>query len=130
MKIKQTEIKSLSQIGEVDEEVVEDIKGQWIIQDSRFILEFTNHYAGMVDGLKYFHYKRLGTNPRYPYIYTIVKSSKSGNHFFARGFYQDRRLIGSTSKILLKKDIIYVYSEKNPKKIYFKAERIKEEGKQ
>lgn len=127
--IKQTEVKSLSHIGEVDFNAVEKIKGQWIIQDSRFILEFSNRFAGMVDGLKYFHYKRVGTNPRYPYIFTIVKSKKSGNYFFARGYYQDRRLIGSTSKIVLKKDKIIVYSEKNPQKIYFKARRIEEEGK-
>lgn len=124
IKIKQTEVKQLSQIGEVDIDAVEKIKGQWLIKDSRFILQFTNRYAGMVDGLKYFHYKRLGTSPRYPYIYTIVKSKKSGNYFFARGYYQDKRLYGSTSKIVLKKDHIIVYSEKNPQKIYFKALRI------
>jgi hypothetical protein len=127
IKIKQTEVKSLSQIGEVDLNAVEKIKGQWLIQDSRFILRFTNRFAGMVDGLKYFHYKRLGTTPRYPYIYTIVKSKKSGNYFFARGYYQDKRLYGSTSKIELKKDQIIVYSEKKPKKIYFKALRVEKE---
>ena len=124
IKIKQTEVKSLSQIGEVDLNAVEKIKGQWLIQDSRFILQFTNRFAGMVDGLRYYHYKRLGTNPRYPYIYTIVKSKKSGNYFFARGYYQDKRLYGSTSKIVLKKNQIIVYSEKDPKKIYFKALRV------
>jgi hypothetical protein len=124
IKIKQTEVKSLSQIGEVDLNAVEKIKGQWLIQDSRFILQFTNRFAGMVDGLRYYHYKRLGTNPRYPYIYTIVKSKKSGNYFFARGYYQDKRLYGSTSKIVLKKNQIIVYSEKDPKKIYFKAQRV------
>jgi hypothetical protein len=127
IKIKQTEVKALSQIGEVDLEAVEKIKGQWLIQESRFILQFTDHFAGMVDGLKYFHYKRMGTSPRYPYIYTIVKSKKSGNYFFARGYYQDKRLYGSTSKIELKKDQIIVYSEKNPQKIYFKALRVEEE---
>jgi len=126
--IKQTEVKALSQIGEVDFEAVEKIKGQWLIQESRFILQFTDHFAGMVDGLKYFHYKRLGTNPHYPYIYTIVKSKESGNYFFARGYYQDKRLYGSTSKIELKKDQIIVYSEQNPLKVYFKALRVEETG--
>jgi hypothetical protein len=124
IKIKKTEVKQLSQIGEVDIDAVEKIRGQWLIKDSRFILHFTNRFAGMVDGLKYFHYKRLGTSPRYPYIYTIVKSKQSGNYFFARGYYQDDRLFGSTSKIELKKNHIIVYSEKNPQKIYFKALRI------
>jgi len=126
IKIKQTEVKSLSKIGEVDLDAVEKIKGQWLIQESRFVLRFTDRFAGMVDGLKYFHYKRLGTNPGHPYIYTIVKSKKSGNYFFARGYYQDKRLYGSTSQIVLKKDQIIVYSEKNPKKIYFKALRMEE----
>ena len=128
IRIKQTEVKALSQIGEVDLEAVEKIKGQWLIQESRFILQFTDRFAGMVDGLKYFHYKRLGTSPRYPYIYTIVKSKKSGNYFFARGYYQDKRIYGNTSKIVLKKDQIIVYSETNPQKIYFKALRVEETG--
>ncbi len=126
-KIKQTEVKPLSRMGEVDLKAVEKIKGQWLIQESSFILQFTDHFAGMVDGLKYFHYKRVGTSPRYPYIYTIVKSKKSGNYFFARGYYQDKRLYGSTSKIELKKDQIIVYRENNPQKIYFKALRVEEE---
>jgi len=129
IEIKQTEVKALSQMGEVDLEAVEKIKGQWLIQESRFILQFTDHFAGMVDGLKYFHYKRMGTSPRYPYIYTIVKSKKSGNYFFARGYYQDERLYGSTSKIELKKDQIIVYSEKDPQEVYFKALRLAEEEK-
>ena len=128
IKTKQTEVKSLSQIGEVDLDAVEKIKGQWLLQESRFILRFTDRFAGMVDGLKYFHYKRMGTNPSHPYIYTIVKSKKSGNYFFARGYYQDKRLYGSTSKIVFKKDQIIVYSEKNPRKIYFKALRVEETG--
>jgi hypothetical protein len=128
IKTKRTEVKSLSQIGKVDLDAVEKIKGQWLIKESRFVLQFTDRFAGMVDGLKYFHYKRVGTNPRYPYIYTIVKSKKSGNYFFARGYYQDKRLYGSTSKIVLKKDQIIVYSEKNPQKIYFKALRVEKTG--
>ena len=124
IKIKQTEVKALSQIGEVDLDAVEKIKGQWLIRESRFVLRFTDRFAGMVDGLKYFHYKRVGTNPSHPYIYTIVKSKKSGHYFFARGYYQDKRLYGSTSKIVLKKDQIIVYSEKNPLEIYFKALRV------
>jgi len=128
IKIKQTGVKPLSQIGEVDLEAVEKIKGQWLIKESRFVLQFTDHFAGMVDGLKYFHYKRMGTSPRYPYIYTIVKSKKSGNYFFARGYYQDKRLYGSTSKIELQKDQIIVYAEKEPQKIYFKAYRVEETG--
>jgi hypothetical protein len=128
IKIKQTEVKSLSQMGEVDLNAVEKIKGQWLIQESRFVLQFTDRFAGMVDGLRYYHYKRVGTNPRNPYIYTIVKSKKSGNYFFARGYYQDKRLYGSTSKIVLKKHQIIVYSEKNPQKIYFKALRVEETG--
>ena len=125
VRIKSTEVKPLSQLGEVNLEAIERIKGRWMIQDSRFILEFTGRFACMIDGLRYFHYKRVGTTPRYPYIYTIVKAKQTGKYFFARGYYQDRRLYGTTSIIVFKKNQLLVYSTRDPKKIYFTASPVK-----
>jgi hypothetical protein len=124
-RIKTTEVKPLSQLGEVNLEAIGRMKGQWLIRDSRFILEFTDRFACMIDGLRYFHYKRVGTTPRYPYIFTIVKSKQSGKYFFARGYYQDRRLYGTTSMMELKENQLIVYSAQDPKKIYFLASPVK-----
>jgi len=125
-RIKKTEVKSLSQMGELDLEKIEQLKGRWIIEDSRFILQFTDHFACRIDGIRYYHYKRIGTKPSYPYIYTIVKSKQTGHYFFARGYYKNKHLFGNTSQIVFKKDYFIVYSDKNPEKVYFKAIRIKE----
>ncbi len=118
-----TEVKPLSQLGEVNPEAIGKIKGQWIIEDSRFILEFSDHFACKLDGLKYYHYKRLNTSPDYPYIFTIVKSKESVNLYFARGYYKDGQLFGNTSRIEFKKNFLIVYSDKEPAKIYFRASR-------
>ena len=124
VRLRTTEVKPLSKLGEVDLGAIEEIKGQWLIRDSRFILEFTDRFACLIDGLRYFHYKRVGASPRFPYIYTIVKSKQTGKYFFARGYYQDGHLYGTTSMMQLKNDQLIVYSAQNPKKIYFIASPI------
>jgi hypothetical protein len=121
VRIRTTEVKPLSRMGEVDLDMIRKMKGQWLIRDSRFILEFTDRFACMIDGLRYYHYKRVGTSPRWPYIYTVVKSKQTGVLFFARGYYQDRRLYGSTSRVELKKNQLVVYSSQDSKKVYFTA---------
>ncbi|UCH93845.1 MAG: hypothetical protein JSV88_26750, partial [Candidatus Aminicenantes bacterium] len=63
----------------------------------------------------------------YPYIYTIVKSKKTGKYFFARGYYHDKKLYGSTSMIVFKNDHFIVYYSNKPEKIYFKAYRVRKE---
>jgi hypothetical protein len=121
-----SEIKPLSQIGEEDTKALELIKGQWVIDDTRFIHHYTGSFAVRIDGLKYYHYKRLQSNSRNPHVYTIVKSKKTSRSYFARGSYEKGRFIGTTSRIVFKgKNRLIVYSQKNPKKVYFKASRVR-----
>lgn len=119
-------IKPLSQIGPVEDEAISLIKGQWIIDGSNYILEYTDRFAVRIDGLKYYHYKRLNTNPRFPHVYTIVRSKKTGFLYFARGSYENGRLVGTTSRIGFKgSNRLLIFSGKNPKQIYQKATRVK-----
>ncbi|NIM18160.1 MAG: hypothetical protein GTO45_39665 [Candidatus Aminicenantes bacterium] len=123
-----SEIKPLSQIGEEDSNALELIKGQWVIDDTRFIHHYTGRFAVRIDGLKYYLYKRLHSNSRYPHVYTIIKSKKTGRSYFARGRYENGRFIGTTSRIVFKgKNRFIVYSQKNPKKVYFKAARVRKQ---
>ncbi len=120
-------VEPLSKIGRVEEEAIALIKGRWIIEDSNFILEYTDRFAVRIDGLKYYHYKRLNTNSRFPYVYTIVRSGRTGFLYFARGSYENGRLIGTTSKIAFQgNNRILIFSAKNPNKIYQKATRVKQ----
>jgi hypothetical protein len=121
-------IKPLSRIGPVDAKALELIKGQWVIGDTRFIHHYTGGFAVRIDGLKYYHYKRLHSKSRFPHIYTIVKSKKTGRYYFARGSYEKGRFYGTTSRIVFKgKNRFIVYSKTDPKKIYFKAVRVKKQ---
>lgn len=121
-------VKPLSQIGQVEEEAIALIKGQWVINGSNYVLEYTDRFAVRIDGLKYYHYKRLNTNPRFPHVYTIVRSEKTGFLYFARGSYENGRLVGTTSKIGFKgNNRLLIFSSKNPKRIYQKATRVKKQ---
>jgi hypothetical protein len=120
----------LSQLGEEDQAALELIRGEWLIEDSPYVLSYSNHFAVRVDGVKYYHYKRLHTRPLNPHIYAIVKSKKTGRSYFARGYYKKGRFYGSTSRIVFKgNDRFIVYSSKNPKQIYLRAVRVKKTGK-
>ncbi len=117
---------SLAQIGDVDLETIATLKGQWALTDSRFSLTFTDQFANVIYGLKYYYYSRSNTKTSYPWVYTIVKSKKTKQFYFARGSYQNGRFIGNTSRIEFKsKDKFVVYSSTNPRQIYFIAYRIK-----
>jgi hypothetical protein len=118
-------VEPLSKIGKVDEDALKSIQGEWVIEGSRSVLRYSMDFACLIDGLKYFYYYRVGTNPSYPFVYTIVKSVKTGRYYFARGYYKDGRLYGSTSRMEFENTyLIVVYSDTNPDKIYFKAFRV------
>jgi hypothetical protein len=119
-------IELLSRIGEVDLDAMDTINGIWVMEDSRYTFEFTNRFACMIDGLKYYHYKRTQSNPAFPWVYTIIKSKKTGRFYFARGEYRKGRFYGSTSRIRFRdKDHFIVYHSDKPEKVYYKAFRIK-----
>jgi len=121
----------LSQLGKVDETALNRISGKWIVQldGINYIHSYTMDFVCRIDGLKYYSYNRVGGRSTYPFIYTIVKSKKTGRFYFARGYYKNGNLVGSTSRIkFISKDAFYVYSDKNPDEIYFAARRYDEEA--
>lgn len=121
---------ALSQIGPVDEESLKTIYGFWVLDDSRVAHRYTDEFVCRIDGLKYYRYGRVGMNPGLPYVFTIVKSKKTGRLYFARGYYKDGRLYGSTSRMQFKnKDHFVVYEEKNAEVIFFEARRAQVKNK-
>jgi hypothetical protein len=118
--------KLLSEIGDVDMEAISILKGFWVMEDSSYVFEFTDRFATVVYGLKYYHYKRKPSGTSDPWIYTIVKSKKTGQWYFARGNYRNGRFYGSTSELVIDDpNHITVFSSKHPNKVFFKAKRIK-----
>ncbi|MCP5048875.1 MAG: hypothetical protein GY940_17015 [bacterium] len=120
----------LSRIGDVDTDALETIKGEWAIEGRSYTLVFTTQYACRVDGVKYFHYSRSHSKPAYPWVYTIIKSKKTGKWYFARGNYRGGKFYGTTSRMMFEnRDHFIVYSSKDPEDIFFKARRFKEKNK-
>jgi hypothetical protein len=120
----------LYKIGEEDVNAMELIQGQWVIGGAQSINLYTYDFACKIDGLKYYYYSRVGARTSYPYVYTIVKSKKTGRSYFARGYYKDGRLYGNTSRIEFKhSDCFMVYLERDPEAIFFEAYRVPKAGK-
>lgn len=118
----------LSKIGPVDTKALETLKGFWIMEDSKYMFEFTTRFACRIDGVKYFHYKRSSDHSSQLWVYTIVKSKKTGRHYFARGSYVKGRFLGTTSRLVIdSRDNITVYKSNNPKKVFFYAHRVNPE---
>jgi len=122
------EIKPLSKIGPVDQEALDLMKGYWVLDDGKTLLQFTDHFACMIDGLKYFHYHRPSSRSSYPMVYTIIKSRETGYRYFARGRYVDGRFLGSTARVAFKgKDRLIVYRSNKPKEVFYVAKRVQVE---
>lgn len=120
----------LSQIGTVDMDAIAKLKGHWLVEGSQYYLSFTDQYACKIDGLTYFYYTRSNAHTSYPWVYTVVRSKKTNQLYFARGSYQGLRFLGSTSKMEFDdKDHITVYSSTNSRKVYFFANRFSPEVK-
>ena len=116
----------LYEIGDVHEPSIKFIKGQWIAEGSQFLFEFTNQPVKKIYGLKYYLYRTLPRSRSRIFIFTIIKSKKTGRLYFARGKYQDGGFVCSVSKIMfIGKNKMIVYEKDNPKEIYFTAKRKK-----
>lgn len=121
-------LEALSKIGEVDMDTIKNMKGFWMIEDSRFVFEYTDFFACRIDGLKYFVYRRNRNHTRIPYVFTVVKSKKTGKLYFARGQYIKGRLVGSTSRIAFRgKDKMTVYKVNSQRNVFYKARRVQVE---
>jgi len=121
-------IEPLSKIGEVDFETIGKMKGTWMIDGSKYIFEYTEQYVCHIDGVKYFLYRRDRNHSRIPFIYTVIKSKKTGKRYFARGQYKNGQLLGSTSRITLKgNDRMTVYEVNSQNDVFFTARRVQVE---
>lgn len=117
----------LMDIGSEYENGLHLIKGEWRVCETGHIFSFTDKFARRLFGLKYFYYY-TSVNPKSKiFLFTIVKSKKTGRLYFARGEYKyrDGAFYSSTSRIRFRgKNRLVVYSKENHKKILFEADRI------
>lgn len=115
------------ELAEPDEKKAKLIIGKWKIKDSAYFFEYTKRFVAKIYGIKFYHYKTSQRPFSNEYIYAVLKIKKYKKSYLCRGIYKNGRPVGfSTSVIVFHgKDRFTVYSQKNTRKIYFKAERIK-----
>ena len=120
--------KSFSSFAVEDSEKMELIIGKWKISDRPYLYEYTDDFVRRIDGFAYYRYKISQYPQNNNNIYAIFKSKKTSKSYFCRGNWHWKwGFQYSASRIVFKgKDKFIVYSKENPRKIYFVAERIKE----
>lgn len=118
---------SLVEIGNEYEPGLNLLKGEWRVCETGQIFSFTDTFARRLYGLKYFYYY-TSVNPKSKiFLFTIVKSNKTGRLYFARGEYKYRSgdFYSSTSRIRFRgKNRLVVYSKDNYRQVLFEADRI------
>ena len=115
----------LIEIGNEDETSLNMIKGEWQILENGCIFNFTDKLARKLYGLKYYYYHTSINSGNKIYLFTIVKSKKTGRLYFARGEWRKGQFLSSTSRIRFRgKNHMIVYSRDNHKDILFEAVRI------
>lgn len=114
----------LYEVGDVHEPSIKLIRGQWIVGDSQFLFEFTNQPVKKIYGLKYYSYQTLPRSRSRIFIFTIIKSKKTGRLYFARGKLQDGGFVGSVSRLrFIGKNKLIVYKKDKHNEVYFTAKR-------
>lgn len=118
----------LLEIGDVHETSLKLIKGQWQILETGAIFDFTDRPARKLFGLEYYYYHTSRNFRNKIYLFTIVKSNKTGRLYFARGEYRNGHFHSSTSRIRFRgKNRFLVYSKDDYRQVLFEAVRIRKE---
>jgi hypothetical protein len=114
------------EIAQPDPETAKLIIGCWQIQDSEYNFQFTKQFVRKFFGFKFYHYKTTQHPLSREYIYTILTVKKYGKSYLCRGIYRNGRPLGFSTSVIqfIGKDWFKVYSQRNPRELYFEAVRI------
>ena len=117
---------SFMEIAESDQETAKLIIGTWQIQESEYIFQFTNQFVRKLYGFNFYHYKTSQKPLSREYLYTILTVKKYKRSYLCRGIYRNGRPVGFSTSVIqfIGKDWFKVYSQRNPREIYFEGFRI------
>jgi len=117
--------KMLCEIGGEAESTLKLIKGKWLVRETGYIFSFTDRFVRKLYGLGYYYYDSSVNSKNKIYLFTIVKSKKTGRLYFARGEYRNGEFYSSTSRIRFSgKNHLTVYCSDNPRQVLYEAVRV------
>ncbi|MCK4763644.1 MAG: hypothetical protein KAW12_15695 [Candidatus Aminicenantes bacterium] len=117
--------KMLIELGNEHEASLKMLKGEWFIRENGYVLKFSDRYARKLFGIKYYFYSPTRNPKNKVYLFTVVKSKKTGRLYFARGQYRNGEFYSSTSRIRFRgKNRIVVYSRDNDREPLYEAVRV------
>ena len=110
-----------------DQEARAQLLGKWAVYDSRYTFEYTDDFAQRYSGFVFYIYRTSQRPKSDEYIYTVLKSKKTGRKYLCRGIWRRGRMLTvTTSRMIVKGNRLQVYEKHNPKAIYFSAERVQD----
>ena len=117
---------SFMEIAEPDPETAKQILGIWQIQDSNYQFEFTKQFVSKFYGFRFYHYKTTQKPFSREFVYAILRVKKYKRSYLCRGIIKNGRPVTfSTSMIkFISNDWFKVFSQRNPRQLYFEAVRI------
>jgi hypothetical protein len=117
---------NFSDIAEPDPDTLKLIIGQWQIQDSQYVFEFTGQLDRKLFGFNFYQYKSSQKPFSNEFLYAILKIKKYKKSYLCRCIFKNGRPVTFSTSVLqfIGSDWFKVYSQRNPRKLYFEAIRI------
>jgi hypothetical protein len=119
---------SFMEIAEPDPETAKLILGIWQIQDSNYHFEFTKQFVRKYYGFRFYQYKTSQKPLSREFIYTVLKVQKYKKSYLCRGIIRNGQPVTFSTSVIkfIGNDWFKVFSQRNPRKLYFEAVRITE----
>lgn len=123
---KQLAAQSFVDVAKPEEQIFRLMKGQWSIDDGKYQFEYTDEFVCRAEGMRFFRFFTSQKPKSREYIWTVLRSSKSGKYYLSRALYRGGRAFGFSTSIIyfIGPDRFIVMSQKNSNEVYFEAERI------
>ena len=109
-----------------EEKIFELMMGKWLIDEGKHFFEYTDEFVCRAEGMRFFRFYTSQKPKSKEYIWTVLKSPKTGKYYLSRALYRGGRAFGFSTSIIyfIGSDRFIVMSQKNTNEVYFEAERI------
>ena len=117
---------NFTDIAEPDPDTASLIIGHWQIQDSQYTFEFTKQAVQKLFGFYFYQYKTSQKPFSNEFLYTILKIKKYRKSYLCRCIFKNGRPVTFSTSVIqfIGSDWFKVYSQRNPRELYFEAVRI------
>ncbi len=109
-----------------EEQIFKLILGKWSIDEGKYQFQYKDEFVCRAEGVRFFRFRTSQKPKCEEFIWTMLKSAKSGKYYLSRALYRGGRAFGFSTSIIyfIGPDRFIVMSQKDSNDVYFEAERI------